>query len=126
MQTQILLVEDQPRVREMTARLLECLGYSCTAVESGAAALHQLQQARFDIVLTDLVMPGMDGYELAETIKRQQLAPKVALVTGSLGDPDFSLLASLGIDAYLAKPFTLAQLEEMLRQLTIADPAAVA
>ncbi len=78
----ILLAEDDTVMREYLARALERSGYAVTAVDRGTAALPLIETERFDLLLTDIVMPEMDGIELAQ--KAQEIAPgmRVMFITG--------------------------------------------
>lgn len=78
----ILLAEDDRVMREYLTRALERSGYSVSAVDSGTAALPLLRDERFDLLLTDIVMPGLDGIELAQ--KAAEMAPglRVMFITG--------------------------------------------
>ena len=78
----ILLAEDDAVMREYLTRALERSGYAVTAVDRGTAALPLIGQDRFDLLLTDIVMPEMDGIELAQ--KAQEIAPemRVMFITG--------------------------------------------
>lgn len=78
----ILLAEDDKVMREYLARALERSGYAVTAVDRGTAALPLIEAERFDLLLTDIVMPEMDGIELAQ--KASEIAPemRVMFITG--------------------------------------------
>ena len=78
----ILLAEDDAVMREYLTRALERSGYAVTAVDRGTAALPLIEADRFDLLLTDIVMPEMDGIELAQ--KAQEIAPgmRVMFITG--------------------------------------------
>lgn len=78
----ILLAEDDQVMREYLTRALERSGYSVTAVDRGTAALPLLQAERFDLLLSDIVMPEMDGIELAQ--RAGEIAPemRVMFITG--------------------------------------------
>ena len=78
----ILLAEDDEVMREYLTRALERSGYGVTAVDRGTAALPLIERERFDLLLTDIVMPEMDGIELAQ--KAQEIAPgmRVMFITG--------------------------------------------
>jgi CheY-like chemotaxis protein len=109
----ILLVEDEPLVREFVAGQLENLGYAVTAVEQGTAALSLLQQdAVFDLLLTDNIMPGgLSGQELCRQARRLRPALRTLLMSGYAGadleeDPGERLLR---------KPFNRRQLAEAVR-----------
>ena len=78
----ILLAEDDGSMREYLARALERQGYAVTAVDRGTAALPLIEQQSFDLLLTDIVMPEMDGIELAQRAAAIQPAMRVMFITG--------------------------------------------
>jgi two-component system cell cycle response regulator CpdR len=78
----ILLAEDDDVMREYLARALERSGYSVTAVDRGTAAIPLLQTERFDLLLTDIVMPEMDGIELAQRASEMAADMRVMFITG--------------------------------------------
>jgi len=105
----ILLAEDDTSMRLYLARALERVGYAVTAVECGTDALPLLESEPFDLLLTDIVMPGIDGIELAQ--KAAELAPgmRVMFITG------FAAVALKATKAaptakVLSKPFHLRDL----------------
>lgn len=112
----ILLVDDEDLVRVGTSEMLADLGYEVVAASSGAEALHLLRAGEeFDLMITDYLMPGMNGVELAEEAKR--LAPDmiVMLVTGysTIAEGPGSTLPRL------AKPFRQADLAEFVAELLV-------
>ncbi len=78
----ILLAEDDDSMREYLARALERTGYGVKAVESGIAALELLQHETFDLLLTDIVMPELDGIELAQRASALHPDMRVMFITG--------------------------------------------
>ncbi len=78
----ILLAEDEDAMRTYLARALENAGYEVVAVDRGTEALPLLQQQRFDLLLSDIVMPEMDGIELAQHCAEVSPATKVMFITG--------------------------------------------
>ena len=120
----ILLAEDDESMRTFLVRALERAGYEVVAVESGAAALPHLARDGLDLLLTDIVMPEMDGIELAQ--RAQALSPRmrVMFITG------FAAVA-LGAGAapanakVLSKPFHLRDLVSEIDRL-FEEPAASA
>lgn len=78
----ILLAEDEDAMRTYLARALENAGYSVVAVDRGTAALPLLQTERFDLLLSDIVMPEMDGIELAQRCAELSPTTKVMFITG--------------------------------------------
>lgn len=78
----ILLAEDDPSMREYLKRALERTGYEVVAVDSGLSAMPRLETESFDLLLTDIVMPGMDGIELAQEAAKAAPDMRVMFITG--------------------------------------------
>ncbi len=108
----VLVVDDEEAVRETLAEMLVSLGHRATVVEGGAEALALLEDARFDLVFTDLSMPEMDGIEVAREIRRRAGLP-VVIVTGYGKDALRSHGAGAAA-AVIGKPFDFEQVEEVL------------
>jgi len=105
----ILLAEDEDAMRTYLARALENAGYEVVAVDRGTAALPLLQESRFDLLLSDIVMPEMDGIELAQRCAEVSPQTKVMFITGFAA---VSLKASREAPQakVLSKPFHLRDL----------------
>ena len=103
----ILVVDDDPAVREVLAEALRLQGHQVVEAQDGQEALVKLQQGRFDLLVTDLGMPGMPGSELARRAKAAGKVPAVALITGWGVDGDDRTLRGLGVDLVLNKPFQI-------------------
>ncbi len=109
----ILLVEDDPTVAQVLLGLLAGMGHRARHAANGLAALVELKDARFDVALLDLDLPGMDGLRLARTIRSGQIQselPLIAVTARSIGDEDTQIRAA-GMDGLLRKPVTAALLE---------------
>jgi CheY-like chemotaxis protein len=105
----ILVVEDDPRVSRATVNALTELGHAPVAVASGSAALERLtEDSRFDLVITDVVMPEMTGVELAREVGARHPGLRILFVTGYVGDA--GSVDELAGAELLRKPFTVAQL----------------
>ena len=110
--SRILVVDDEAVVREGVRRILEGDRYSVESCASGRAALDLMQEKDFDMVITDLKMPGMGGLEVLKTIKILQPEIPVIIITGySTVDTAVEAMKNGAID-YIAKPFTPEQLIE--------------
>jgi len=110
--SRILVVDDEAVVREGVRRILENDRYSVESCSSGRAALDLMQIKDFDMVITDLKMPGMSGLEVLKTIKILQPEIPVIIITGySTVDTAVEAMKNGAID-YIAKPFTPDQLLE--------------
>lgn len=128
MPARILLIEDNPTNLELMNYLLEAYGYAPTTAKDGGAGLAAAQAAPFDLIVCDIQMPVLDGYEVARRLKADpalQAIPLVAVTAlAMVGDRDKVLAA--GFDGYIAKPIEpetfVPQVEAYLR-LTRRAPA---
>jgi two-component system NtrC family sensor kinase len=115
----ILVVDDEEPVARLLTRLLRDLGHRSVAVTSGAAALEAIAAVTFDLVLTDVKMPGMSGFELVEAIrlKAPDLAERVIFITGDTLSSTTREQIDRGEAVFLSKPFAIDQLEQTLQRL---------
>src|SRR6188508_1710599 len=79
----VLIVDDSPIVRALVAGYLRNAGFTVEEADNGADALRKMEAQTFDVVITDLRMPEMDGFGLLEAIKRRSTGPEVILLTGT-------------------------------------------
>lgn len=123
----LLLVEDDPEIRETLATFLRGKGYSVDEAASGEAALALLDSPGLELVLLDVMLPGIDGLEVCRRI-RARGGPRIIMLT-ALGEPTDKVVGlELGADDYITKPFDLrellARVRAMLRRSS-ADSASV-
>ncbi len=112
----ILIVDDEAVIREGMRRILESEGYFVETSASGRAAIEKIQEKDFDVVVTDLKMPGMDGIEVLKAIKILQPDVPVIIITGySTVDTAVEAMKSGAFD-YIAKPFTPEQITEKVQK----------
>lgn len=119
----ILVVDDEEAVSELLARLLTDLGHRPTTVASGEAALEALARQPFDLILTDIKMPGMTGFELYQHIKQRDLhlAQRIIFITGdTITASTQARLAQTG-NPYIAKPFAIERLEALVNACLAAQ-----
>lgn len=112
----ILVVEDEADVRQLSRNLLELLGHQVDEASSGEQAVVRLRTQGYDIVLSDLGLPGMDGWGVARMVK--QLAPRtlVGIVSGWAVSPGAEHLRARSVDFVINKPFSLQEIEETFRR----------
>jgi PAS domain S-box-containing protein len=112
----VLVVDDEEHVRGTLAEMVEVLGHRVVAADGGRAALEALAAGEFDLVFTDLSMPGMDGWEVAREVRRRSPRTRIAVVTG-YGRDAARTQGDAPADIVIGKPFDFAQVEEVLMQV---------
>ncbi len=115
----ILLVDDEPLNRELGASMIESLGYEVASARDGYDALEQFAQRDFDLVLLDIRMPRLDGFDTAEAIRKKQDSgseiPVIAL-SAHITEQDAKRCREVGINDYLQKPLNRSTLNELLKK----------
>jgi DNA-binding response OmpR family regulator len=112
----VLIVEDDERIRRATRLALGVEGYDVVEAESGEAALVALGRGGVDLVVVDLMLPGMSGFELCHAIRDSSALP-VVVVTARTDTHDVVAALEAGADDYVTKPFSIAELAARLRAL---------
>ena len=110
----VLVVDDEPALVRVYKRTLHAAGYSVDAAGDGREAAERLKSNDYDTIVSDITMPGMDGLELLRTVRQRDLDVPVVLVTG---DPNIATAVralEYGAYRYLAKPFELDHLKEVV------------
>lgn len=106
----ILLAEDDEAVRTFVTRALTHRGHSVVAVHDGQAAIQALEAQTFDLMLTDIVMPGLDGLALAETAGKINPKMTVLMMTGFAAARDRVTQSQRTVVDVITKPFSLSQI----------------
>ncbi|MET3212832.1 UNVERIFIED_ORG: two-component system capsular synthesis sensor histidine kinase RcsC [Burkholderia territorii] len=112
----VLVVDDHPVNRKLQQSQLVALGYDADAAEDGAAALRRCTDTRYDLVLTDLNMPGMDGYTLARVLRAQYPGLPVVASTAHASAEERARCAEAGVVAVLVKPVLLETIDRTVRR----------
>jgi OmpR family response regulator RpaB len=112
----ILLVDDDEPIRDFLAEVLKNARYEVRTASDGHEALEQLESEEPDLLVTDLLMPRMDGYELCVEVRKASSVPIVA-ITGSGGPTDMERAFRSGADAFLPKPFDISELKTQIETL---------
>jgi DNA-binding NtrC family response regulator len=116
----ILVVDDQESMRTLLRDVLEVIGHDVTLADGGKQALSILQQSDFDLVLSDLNMPGMDGTALLKAVKSTYPGLPVVIITGYGTFHTEKRVMKEGADGYISKPCTLAKIERTLASILSA------
>jgi two-component system OmpR family response regulator len=116
----ILVVDDDPEIRHLLTQYLEKNGYQVTTVAEGGGMRMVLERTRIDLIVLDLMLPGVDGLELCRDLRARSKVP-VIMLTARGDEMDRVLGLEMGADDYLAKPFSarelLARIKTVLRRV---------
>jgi CheY-like chemotaxis protein/GAF domain-containing protein len=113
----VLVIDDDDEVRDVLEELLRIDGHQVTVAADGAQALNVFAPGKFDLVFTDLGMPGVSGWQVAESIKRDAPSMPVVMVTGWGAQLDPDKVRQSGIDRVLTKPFQWLSVLQALNEL---------
>ncbi|MEO6245220.1 MAG: ATP-binding protein [Opitutaceae bacterium] len=117
---EILLAEDNAVNQKVALRFLERLGYRADAVANGLEAVNTLEHRCYDLVLMDLQMPEMDGFEATRQIRArvpQDRQPKIVALTANAMQGDREACLAAGMDGYISKPVKMHEITEVIRRL---------
>ncbi len=119
----VLVVDDEAPIRTLLADLFRARGHKVMTAEDGLAGVRAVKTTKFDLVITDLSMPGADGWAVIEETRRRWPDTKIVIVTGYGG---FAELAVPGIDtsvvdALISKPFNIAEIDLTINRLLVGD-----
>src|SRR6478672_11428408 len=132
--TRVLVVEDEVNIRELVCLHLRHEGYSCDEVGDGKVALERTQTQSYDLLVLDVMLPGLDGLSLCRAVRNGQLNADVPILmlTARREESDKVVGLESGADDYLTKPFGVRELVARARALlrrprrALADAAAAA
>ncbi|MGI8715019.1 MAG: response regulator [Solirubrobacteraceae bacterium] len=107
----VLVVDDEPTIAEVVSRYLERAGYSTTVAATGPQALEMAARQRPDLVVLDLMLPGIDGLEVMRRLRQPEGPPIATILLTAKGDESDRVIGlRLGADDYVVKPFSPAEL----------------
>ena len=119
----ILIVDDEKPICDLIDLNLSAAGYHCTTVQDGVTALRMIEEGRYDLILLDVMLPGVDGYDIMEYIRPLKIP--VIFITAKYEVKDRVRGLKLGADDYLVKPFDVVELvarvEAVLRRYHKAE-----
>ena len=122
-----LVVDDFSTMRRVMRALLREIGFErCEVAEDGAVALEMLKKSKFDFVITDIMMPNMNGFELLAAIKADDNLRQlpVLMITAEARKDDIVRSVQSGASGYIVKPFTRTTLEERVKKILQKQLAA--
>ena len=115
---QILIVEDDPSIRRFLRRTLERDGHHVEEAEDGRRGLERIGTGEFEVIITDMVMPDIDGLELLKSLRAMHWTGAVLAISGGVASwSPLPIAEALGATAVLAKPFTTSELSDAVTAL---------
>ena len=112
----VLVVDDEPRICHLIFDVLVQEGYVVDISFSGTDALQMIKKHNYHMLITDLEMPGIDGLELIQKVKKKNSEIRAIMITGNAIDDVAVWAVRYGIDNYMKKPFNIIKLKEMIKQ----------
>lgn len=119
----VLVIDDDPGVREVVRYLFQDFGYECETAADGPRGLARFNEGGWDLVLTDLGMPEMSGWEVVEAIRRQSRTTPIVLITGLIGPEVIRRSGELGLPV-VPKPFRSEVLRAAVARALEANPSS--
>jgi len=120
----VLVVDDEPKIVEMLVDYLEAVGFEVLSAKNGKQALEMVQTAKPDIMVLDVMMPGIDGIDVLRRLRSLSQLP-VLMLTARASEQDKLMGFELGADDYLSKPFSMKELAARLRAILRRGGVAV-
>ena len=116
----ILVIEDDEEMRSLLEDFLEDEGYEPDSADNGLEALHKLAKKPFDLVITDIRMPGLTGLDILSAVKKFQIEMPVIVITAFGGEEVYRRSIARGADGYLEKPIHLHKLKSLIYDLVFS------
>ena len=120
----LLVVEDETRMADLLRRGLQEEGYTVAIAVEGRAAVEMAGASQFDLILLDVMLPGLDGFQVAQSLRRAGNRVPILMLTARDDTPDIVQGLNLGADDYLTKPFSFEVLLARIRALLRRGPAS--
>ncbi|RPI35534.1 MAG: diguanylate cyclase [Nitrospiraceae bacterium] len=121
----VLVVDDETSILSMCNDVLTRQGYRCHTVTSGEMALELINTMSFDLMLTDILMPGIGGFDLTEKAKKLNPNMLVIIMTGFAEDFSYDSAIQSGASDFIKKPFTIAELMARIKNVTLQEKLRV-
>lgn len=111
----VLVVDDDPMLRDLLVQTLTAIGHESVSAVDGLDALEQMKKRTFDVVISDIKMPNMDGLQLLKEIRESHASTPVLFISGYATSEMIQLAQP---DGFLTKPFRIHQVEDMIEKVT--------
>ncbi len=115
----ILIIEDHSDMRELLTWQVELMGFAAVSAKQGTEGLEKAQSENPDMIILDIMMPGMDGWEAAREIRRNPATQNIPILaaTALFRDTDLKTCMESGCNGYIVKPFTFQELQAKVKEM---------
>lgn len=120
----VLVIDDEEEVVNAAKRMLERLGYTVRTALNGKEGMDLVNEARPDVIITDIIMPVMDGYEFFKQLRKEDFTSRIPVIILTARANMEDSFRALGVEGFVTKPFTSENLVEKIERLTKGDVAA--
>jgi len=117
MHERILIVEDQEDINALIALNLEVLNYQVSCALNGTDGLQQAQDGEFDLIILDVMLPGIDGLQICKILRANNIFTPILMLTARKSEADRVVGLEVGADDYLTKPFSVLELQARVKAL---------
>lgn len=121
----VLIVDDDPAVRKILVKVIQSNGLQPCQAANGVEAMRMIKENRYDLVILDIMMHGMDGFEVVQAIRGQGIATPIIILSGRTEDYDTLYGLDIGADDYITKPFNPVLLGAKVKALIRRDKKAL-
>ena len=118
----VLIADDEFLIRWSLTKALTQEGYEVVAVEDGKKAIEAVRAVHFDFVITDLIMPELDGWEVLEFVRQTPTPPRVIMITAHGKENTEKIAKEKGAWAYVEKPYIIENIKELLKGVSGENP----
>ncbi len=125
MNEKILVIDDDPSILRLTTHILQKKGYQVDTATNGIQAMKKAMNESPDLIILDLMLPGLDGFEICDRLKNSEATSQVPILmlSAKARKADKSMASELGVDAYLAKPIDSPEFFSSIKKLLKDKPA---
>jgi YesN/AraC family two-component response regulator len=116
MKKNILIAEDEQIIAEILSNISKLIGYNSIITTNGVEALKFFKENNFDLIITDIHMPEMDGYQLIKEIRKTNKQVPILVLSGFIDNEHISKVLNIGANGYIEKPFTIANIKSILKE----------
>ena len=119
----ILIIEDHADMRELLTWQVELMGFAALTAKQGSEGLQKAESERPHLIILDIMMPGMDGWQAARELKNNAVTEKIPILaaTALFRDTDLKTCIDSGCNGFIVKPFTFQELQGKVKELIPAD-----